>query len=183
MPKLTDPRRETACQARASGKTMQESYGEAGFTGKGSAPVKFFQRAEIVRRVDEIVQHRYAAEHKARDTAIKKAGLEESWIIERTKYVAEVAIRGTPILDEAGKPTGGFSGKPNLKAAVDALRLLSDFKGMRIHRVELGQPGEFARMTDEELDQSLLEQARAIGLPEGAITKLLELKANPEPAE
>lgn len=183
MPKLNDPRREIAAQARAKGKTIVEAYAEGGYTGKGSAAVKFFQRPEIAKRVDEIIEHRYNGEHKAREIATKKAGLDESWIIERTKYVAEIAIRGTPILDEQGMPTGGFSGKPNLRAAVSALALLSDFKGMRIHRLELGAPGDFARMSDEELDNSLVEQARAIGLPEQAVTRLLELRANDPPAE
>lgn len=162
---------------------MVDAYAEGGYGGKGPAAVKFFQRPEIAERVDEIIEHRYGAEHKAREIATKKAGLEESWIIERTKYVAEIAIRGTPILDEKGKPTGGFSGKPQLKAAVDALRLLSDFKGMRIHRLEIGQPGDFARMSDSELDNALLEQAAAIGLPVEAVQHLLELKANPETPE
>lgn len=183
MPALTNPRWENACQARAAGSDIAASYKQAGFAGKPAAATRFFKRPDVRSRVDEIVQHRYNSEHKAREIATKKAGLDESWIIERTKYVAEIAIRGTPILDAQGRPTGGFSGKPNLRAAVSALALLSDFKGMRIHRLELGAPGDFARMSDQELDDSLVEQARKIGLPEQAVTRLLELRANEPPAE
>ena len=135
MPALTDPRWEKACQLRSEGSGIAESYRQAGFTGKHAAASVFFAKPQIIARVAEIQKHRYASEHKAREIATKKAGLEESWIIERTKYVAEIAIRGVPILDEQGRPTGGFSGKPNLRAAVSALALLSDFKGMRIHRL------------------------------------------------
>lgn len=183
MPALKDPRWEMACQERAKGGNVAASYKAAGFTGNPAAATTFFKRPQVQKRIDEIVEQSYGAEHKAREIATKKAGLEESWIIERTKYVAEIAIRGTPILDAHGKPTGGFSGKPQLKAAVDALRLLSDFKGMRIHRLEIGQPGDFARMSDTELDNALLEQAAAIGLPVEAVQHLLELKANTETTE
>lgn len=183
MPKLSDPKWELACQSRAKGTDIGAAYLAGGFKGKPASATRFFQRPDIIQRVDEIIEQSYGADHKAREIATKKAGLEESWIIERTKYVAEIAIRGTPILDEQGKPTGGFSGKPQLKAAVDALRLLSDFKGMRIHRLEIGQPGDFARMSDTELDNALLEQAAAIGLPVEAVQHLLELKANPETTE
>src|SRR5260370_939898 len=140
MAALIDPRWEKACQLRADGKNIGKAYALAGFSYSGAAATKFFQRPPIQARVSEIQDLKFAETIKARDQATKKAGLEESWIIERTKYVAEIAIRGTPILDARGMPTGGFSGKPQLKAAVDALRLLSDFKGMRIHRLEVGGP-------------------------------------------
>ena len=78
-----------------------------------------------------------------------------------------------------GHPTGRFDGKTNLRAATDALRLCADFKGMRIQRVELGGPGDFARMTDDELDMALVEQAKGLGLPEEAVTRLIELRAEP----
>lgn len=176
MPALTNPRWETACQERAKGGDVTASYKAAGFTGNPAAASKFFQRPYVKIRVDEIVQQRYGAEHKIREAATKRAGLEESWIIERTKYAVELALRGTPILDKDGRPTGGFEGKPQLRAAVDGLRLLSDFKGMRIHRVEVGQPGDFTRMSDAELDAALLEQGQALGID---VSPLLELKANP----
>ena len=44
---------------------------------------------------------------------------------------------------------------------------------MFIDRHEIGEPGQFARMTDEELEASLATQVRALGLPEEAIDLLL----------
>ena len=49
-----------------------------------------------------------------------------------------------------------------------------------VQRHEVGQPGDFARMSDEELDGALAEQARALGLPEEAVGRLLELRAGNE---
>lgn len=169
MPQLTDPRWEKACQLRADGGDIRASYEGAGYTGKPSVATKFFQRDDIRRRIAEIQDDHFQGQRKATEMAVKKASLDEAWIIERAKYVVELAIRGLPIMDEEGRPTGRFDGKPNLRAAVDGLRLCSDFKGMRIQRMELGGPGDFARMSDEELDSALIEQGKALGIPEEAL--------------
>ena len=50
---------------------------------------------------------------------------------------------------------------------------------MFIDRHEIGQPGEFARMTDKELETSLAAQVRALGLPEEAIDLLLSNRMDP----
>lgn len=174
MPALTDPRWEKACQSRAAGKAVGASYAEAGFAGHPAAATQFFKRPHIIARIAEIQRHKYEKDHKVREIATKKAGLEESWIIERTKYVAEIAIRGAPVLDAAGQPTGQFTGRTNLRAAVSALALLSDFLGMRIHRVEVGGPGDFARMSDDELQGVLIEQYQKLGYSDATIKLLVD---------
>jgi hypothetical protein len=172
MPALLDPRWEKAAQARANGMEIGASYREAGFSGKPSSATVFFKRPQIIARVAEIQAERFANERKATEIATKKAGLDESWIIERVKYGIEIALRGEPELDKDGRPTGKY-GKRQLKAAEGLLRLAADIKGMRIQRHEVGQPGDFARMSDEELDESLARQARDLGLADDAIEALL----------
>ncbi len=173
MPALTDPRRERACQLRANGGGILESYNAAGFDGQAPTATIFFRKPAILARVAEIQADRWAAERQVADRAVEKSSLKESWIIERAKYVVELALRGNPIRGPDGMPTGQFDGKSNLRAATDALRLCSDFKGMRIQRHEIGGPGDFARMTDDELNGALVQQAQALGLPEEAIAGLL----------
>ncbi len=85
MPAFSNPRREKAAQLRADGAGIGEAYREAGYKGKPSVATNFFKLPEMQARVAEIQANRWAGEHKARDIATKKAGLEESWIIERTK--------------------------------------------------------------------------------------------------
>jgi hypothetical protein len=48
--------------------------------------------------------------------------------------------------------------------------------GLVVERHEIGDPGEFARMTDAELDASLRKDASALGLPENAIEQLIGLR-------
>jgi hypothetical protein len=172
MPQLTNTQWEAACQARANGGDVAASYKAGGYTGNPGAATKFFHRDVIRARVMEIQDEAFKSQRRATEIATKKAGLEESWIIERVKYAIEIALRGEPILDANGNPTGKF-GKRNVKAAIDGLRLASDFKGMRIQRHEVGGPGDFARMTDDELDASLVETARALGFPEATVTQFL----------
>jgi hypothetical protein len=58
------------------------------------------------------------------------------------------------------------------------LRTAARIQGMLIDRREIGEPGDFARMTDEELDTALIEHSRALGLPEEAVQKLLTARAD-----
>jgi hypothetical protein len=48
-------------------------------------------------------------------------------------------------------------------AAGNALKELGVLSGKRVERSEHGEPGEFERMSDEELRENLTERARALG--------------------
>jgi hypothetical protein len=170
MPALPKVRYGTVAQALAAGKTQREAYQAGGYGYKPANAHRLCTDPAITARVNEIVSQRYADEREARAIATQKAGLEESWIIARVKYVAEIALRGAPMKGPNGETTYG---QPNLNAAVRALRLCCNIKGMLVHRHEVGEPGEFARMTDDELDTCLRAQGRALGLPEDVIEKML----------
>jgi hypothetical protein len=49
-------------------------------------------------------------------------------------------------------------------AAISALKELGVLSGKRIERAERGEPGEFDRMSDEELRREVLEHAEKLGL-------------------
>lgn len=53
-----------------------------------------------------------------------------------------------------------------------ALVDLGKHLGLFIERHEIGDPGEFARMTDDELNSTLGKFARAAGLPESVVARL-----------
>jgi hypothetical protein len=175
MPQLTNAKHETVAQALAAGKSQREAYKTGGYVYRPANAHRLCTCPTIAARVNEIVINRYQDERKAREVAVKKAGLDESWIIERAKYAVELALRGAPILDAQGQPTGQFDGKRNLKAAIDGLRLCADFKGMRIQRHEVGAPNDFSRMSDAELDASIVRDARALGLSDNAINEIIGL--------
>ena len=180
MPALTDPRWENACQARAAGTEIATSYNQAGFTGKPAAASKFFSRPDIRARVAEIQEQRYANDRKANEIAVKKVAVDKEWVLHRLMYNAEQSLRGRPMKDGKGQIIPGAFTQPNESAANRALELIGNHLGMFIQRHEIGAPGDFQRMSDEELDESLAVQARALGLPETAIDRLLTLRSDTE---
>jgi hypothetical protein len=121
--------------------------------------------------VNEIAADRYEHARKTREIAANEAGLDEAWILKRLKYLTDISLQGRPIMN-SGVPTGERT-KPDGPTAVKCLTLAAKIKGMLVHRHEVGDPGEFARMTDDELDASLRAQGMAMGLPEDAIEKML----------
>ena len=50
-----------------------------------------------------------------------------------------------------------------LSAAVSALKEKGVLSGKRVERSEVGLPGEFDHMSDEELRQSIINEARELG--------------------
>ena len=176
MPILSDPRYETACQERARGGDIAASYRAAGFKGKPASATTFFKRPEIVHRVQEIIQDRYEDERKSREIATQEAGIDKSWVLKRLKYLTDISLQKKEIVRH-GKVVG--YGAQDGPTAVKCLTLATQIGGLIVHRHELGGPGDFARMTDDELDMALVEQAKGLGLPEDAVTRLIELRAEP----
>jgi len=163
MPALLNPKHELCCQALASGQNKKDSYMAGGFSYNPSSADKFFRRPEIVARIQEIVAEKVSAQAEAREIGIKKAGLTEQWITERLMWLIERSLRGKPVLDKNGVQTGQFSGNPDGQTAARCLHLAAQIKGMLIQRHEVGDPGDFARLTDAELDTKLNRMASELG--------------------
>jgi hypothetical protein len=83
-------------------------------------------------------------------------------IIENLKRIAKKA-------EDLGDARG-------LQAARASWGDIARISGLIVERREVGDAGEFARMTDEELDASLAKTARALGLPEILIEQLLSAR-------
>ena len=70
----------------------------------------------------------------------------------------------------------GEHSKPDGPTALKCLTLAAKIKGMLVNRHEVGDPGKFARMSDDELEATLKAHAKALGLPEDAIKHASNLK-------
>ena len=161
--------------ALATGKSVWDSYILVGFKGKvHSAASSVAKRADIKARVVELQATQHRKEIQSSERAIEQAAIDKGWVVQRAKYIVELGIRGgAPIMGRDGKPTGEFSGKPNLNAAVKSLALLASMGGFVVHRHEVGQPGEWGRLTEEELDAKLIEVGEAIGIEGPALQKAI----------
>jgi len=90
------------------------------------------------------------------------------------KYNAERCLRGQPVFDEAGvQIPGQFTGKPDAAGANRALHLIGLELGMFLERHEIGGPGDFGRLSDEELLSEIKGSAAALGVPADVIEQLL----------
>jgi len=174
MPELPNPKHENAVQFYVKGSTKKDAFIHGGYSYKPASCAKFFARPAIMARVEELMKAKNAKAARATEIAVQKAGLEESWILERLKYLTEVSIRGQPIKDATGEPTGKFTGKVDGSTAVACLRLASQIKGMLVHRTEVGDPGEFARLSASELERRVTEDMLAIGVDPSTIDGLIE---------
>ena len=178
MPALTNQKWELACLALAGGNSNRESYRAGGFKYDPGAAARFFKRPVIATRVQEIIAERAQTERHIAQVAAQEAGTDRAWVIRHLKHAALMGLRGHPRHDRNGKRMldeqgNQIYGKPDIGPAVDALKLIGIDQGMFINRTEIGQPGDFERMTDADLQNALIEQAQKLGLPADAV-KMLE---------
>lgn len=159
---------------------MVDAYREGGFGGKPPAAVKFFQRPLIVERVQELVQTRYDSERKSQEIATQEAGVDKGWILKRLKYLTDISLQKREI--KRGSVVVGH-GAMDGPTAVKCLTLAAQIGGHLVQRHEVGGPGDFARLSDDELNDALAEQAKALGLPEDAIAGLLTYKGDAETSD
>ncbi len=174
MPPLPNPKWEQICQERAKGETMADSYTSVGLKRVAQTIHLFFKKPEIIARIREIQNARIKREFDASENAARSLSIDKRWVLERLKYNAERCLRGQPVLDTNGvQIPGKFTGKPDAMGANRALHLIGLELGMFIERHEIGGPGDFARLSDDELAARVEADAAALGLPQEATEALL----------
>lgn len=181
MAPLPDPKWEIAALALAGGAHQHDAYLQAGYKGTQPAANKFFQKPAMKVRVHEIVAEREREKRDAARRSIEDATVDEAWVIRHLKHNTLAALRGDPVYDRKGQPTGHY--RPDRASANKGLELLGRTRGMFIDRTELGNPGDFSRMADDELDAKLLELGKEIGLPAPALKMLEHLTKKAEAAD
>ena len=121
MPILTNPRHEKFAQLLAQGRTEYEAYELCHYKPHRGNPCKLARK--VADRVEEITRE------AARRTVINK-----EYLIEKSEEL---------------RAQGMKSGQ--LAAAGTAIRELGVLTGHRVERAEIGGPGEFDHLSDDEL--------------------------------
>ena len=78
-------------------------------------------------------------------------------IAEKLEITLAVLVERADLIYRQAMLAGEFN------AAISALKELGVLSGKRVERSERGEPGEFDRMSDEELREAVTESARALG--------------------
>jgi hypothetical protein len=177
MPALRNARQEILAQALATGKTQVVACQEAGYRvkdGDGGTASRYVHHPDVQVRKAEIIRERFEAERKASDKAIADAAIDKGYIVSRLKYLADRSIRGTkPVYDSNGVVVGWLPAHSDGAVAHSCLKTLAHMGGYLIEKVEIGGPGDHARLTDDELMKELVTVGESIGLDPKQVQKAI----------
>lgn len=144
MPVLSNPKWERFCQERIQGKSEIEAYELSGFSPDDGNASRLSSRPEVQARIQELTGN--AAER------------------------AEVTVAS--LIEEAEAARLLAMGSNQASAAVAAIREKGVLSGKRIERAEHGGPGDFNKMSSDELADYIKARANRVGasLPGMGIT-------------
>jgi len=173
MPVLKNPKHERFAQNVATGMTATDAYLSAGYETDATAArvsaTRLLANVTVRDRVNELLELRGKKEIKATEKAIEKAALTKAWVITRLMKNAQQALGEIPtpktIFDkETGERIDAEVIDIDRAAANKALELLGKTMAQFIERKEVGEPGEFAQMSNDELREHLRREAETLQL-------------------
>ena len=136
MPVLKNPKHERFAQELAKGNTADGAYVEAGYKADRANAARLTTNDDVRTRVAEIQ--------------------------DRGAVRAEVTVES--LINEAEEVRVAAMAMGQMAAAVSAIREKGVLSGKRVERAEMGGPGDFARMNEDELDGVIASEIRALGL-------------------
>jgi hypothetical protein len=142
MPVLKNHRRELFAQLLFQGFPAVTAYENAGYKRHDGNACTLAKHPEVLARLEEI-----------------------RGIPVGTRAIAARAnVTPESLMDQAETILAAAMEKDQYSAAVSALKEKSVLSGHRIERREIGSPGEFDHLTDDELERVLIEKIQALGL-------------------
>lgn len=174
MPQLKNVKQETLAQGLFAGKTQLLAYQEAGYRGTNTAAsTKAANHPDVQVRVAELMRERHAAQRMANERALEQESITKGYLVSRLKFLADSSIRGTKVTyDKLGNPSYQRTSADG-NVAHNCLRTLAQMGGHLIEKVEIGNPGDFARLTDDELTRELVLVGESIGLDPAQVQKAI----------
>ena len=135
MPVLSNARHELFAQEIAKGKNTSEAYVNAGYNHNPGNAVRLKIKDNVSARITELLQR------SAQKSVVTIETITEMYLEDRrlAQAAGQLAVS---------------------KSAADSLAKLH---GLMIERSENGKPGDFSRMSDDELERFIKERSRASG--------------------
>lgn len=162
MPILSNLKHELFAKALAAGKSQFEAHGIAGFkahTGNASALAR---DERIIARVTELLELRTEIDRQAIEKAADSLAIDKRWIMAKLVENVERSMQNRPVLDADGEPIGDYRYDGNV--ANRALELLGKEFHMFIDRKEIGGPGEFDGLSEDDLRDFVQREAAELGI-------------------
>jgi phage terminase small subunit len=196
MSVLRNPKHERFAQELAKGKTLEEAHRSAGYRADRRNAQHLRQRDDISRRIEELLANRDKIDVRATERAIERTAITKQRVIEELAKIgfANMAdytrlVGSERVVDLADASLDHLAAVQEIvvddfkdgrgENARDVRRVklkLHDKKGalvdigrelgMFINRTEQGRPGEFDGLNREEMEQHLVDELVAGGIPE-----------------
>ncbi len=96
------------------------------------------------------------------DAVVAKTALTKQWVIDRLRENVARSMQMEAVRNADGETIGEYT--YNGSVANRALELLGKELSMFIDRKEIGEPGDFDRLTDDELVLEIRRESEAIAL-------------------
>jgi hypothetical protein len=159
---LKNAKHEQFAQFVSNGDSATNAYVLAGYAEKGAEQnsSRLIRNDDVLGRIQYLRDQKAQAHQAAVIKAVEASGLTKEWVIEQLMENVAIAKAAEPVRDEEGNPIGEY--KTNIAAANKALELLGKEVGMFIDRKEVGQPGDFEKVGDDELERGIEEANAAI---------------------
>jgi len=177
MPALSNSKHELFVQGIASGLSQVAAYKSAGYNANDRAAsvaaTRLLATPKIKARLEEVLQRRA----RASVIALDKSALTKQWVIEKLMKNAMIALGEEKIkVTRQDKDTGAQIEVEivdrDASAANKALELLGKTLALFVERQEVGGPGDFDKMSTDELERYIRDEASALGIGlEGAATQ------------
>ena len=132
---LANHRRELFAQFLAQGKTATDAHELAGYRRNDGNASTLAKHPEVQVRVKEI----------------------------KGATAAAAVVTAESLMDQAEAILARAMDSHQYGAAVSALKEKSILSGKRVERSEVGGPGQFDHLSDEELRQLIIDEARELG--------------------
>jgi phage terminase small subunit len=135
MPVLSNPRHERFAQYLAQGKTATEAYELAGYRPSRFNASHLADNPKVIERLQQIT----------------------------TKNAVKSAVTADTLMAEFEQARVLAMESKQCSAAVNATKEKSVLSGHRIERREVGAPGEFDALSDDELERAIVERLGRLG--------------------
>lgn len=154
---LKNAKHEHFCQLVSNGESATKAYALAGYSEKGAkqSASRLLTNAYICDRIEYLRRQKESMHAETVAQVVQKVGITKEWVLAELVDNMHKAKAAVPVLDSEGNPTGEY--RTNIAAANKALELIGTEIGMFVKRVETGGPGDFEKMTDDELERQLTE--------------------------
>jgi len=172
MPVLSNPKHEKYAQELAKGKSQADAYEAAGYKGDRTAASRLATNVNIQARVAEL-------QEKVAGRVVERTSISKEWVIERLIENANRAMQAEAVKTKDGETIGEYAYQGNV--ANRALELLGKELGMFIDRKEVGKPGDFSELSEDELDAIIARGQGAYSAGDSGEGKAARQKGTREP--